>query len=160
MCGPGVWPGYLGRQALWRTCRSARPPSPRLRRVRQIGYVVLGLQLAGFLAWSMILYNHFALTPDFAQYSQAWYLIGHGHLNPYDTMGRFLFWQNHSEFVMWPLAVFSWVWPRSDFLLWLQDACIVGAEAVAFTWICEIAQTLGAAATHGGSRLRDWRCSR
>jgi len=117
---------------------------PRLRqpvfRVRRIGYIVLALQLVGFFVWSTILYSHFALTPDFAQYNQAWYLIAHGNLNPHDTLGRFQFWQNHSEFMLWPLALLYWVWPHSVDLLWLQDLGVVAAEAVAFTWLCEIAQ--------------------
>jgi hypothetical protein len=111
-----------------------------LRRVRRIGYAVLGLQLAGFLTWSAILYRHFALTPDFAQYQQAWYLIAHGNLDPYDTVGNFAFWQNHAEFMMWPLALLYWVFPNGVVLLWLQDIGVVGAELVAFLWLCEIAQ--------------------
>lgn len=121
--------------------RRAQLDGDVLRRVRRIGYSVLGLQWAGFLIWSSILYRRFSLTPDFAQYQQAWYLIAHGHLNPYDTMGRFLFWQNHAEFVMWPLSLLYWVWPHGITLLWLQDTAVVGAELVAFTWLCEIAQS-------------------
>jgi len=73
--------------------------------VRRIGYAVLSLKLAAFATWSAVLYRHFSLTPDFAQYHQAWYLIAHGDLNPYDTVGNFAFWQNHAEFIMWPLAL-------------------------------------------------------
>ena len=115
-------------------------PAEPLRRIRRIGYAVLGLKLAAFGFWSALLYHHFALTPDFAQYQQAWYLIAHGDLNPYDTVGNFPFWQNHAEFIMWPLAPLYWVFPSGLFLLWLQDACVVGAELVAFRWLCEIAQ--------------------
>jgi hypothetical protein len=118
------------------------PPAPAdpLRLVRRIGYAVLGLQLVGFLAWSTILYSRFALTSDFSIYNQAWFLIAHGHLNPFDTVQGFPFWQSHCEFVMWPLALLYWVWPHGVTLLWLQDLCVVGAEAVAFTWLCEFAQ--------------------
>jgi Predicted membrane protein (DUF2079) len=116
-----------------------------LLRVRRIGYLVLGLQLAGFLFWSTVLYDRFQLTADFSQYQQAWFLITHGQLNPSDTIEHFSFWQNHSEFIMWPLAVLYWAWPHDVTLMWLQDISVVCAEAVAFTWICEIA----------GRRLRD-----
>jgi hypothetical protein len=102
-----------------------------LRTVRRIGYLVLAVKFLGFCVWSMVLYQHFALTPDFAQYQQAWYLIAHGHLNPYDTVGNFAFWQNHGEFIMWPLALLYWVSPGGVGLLWLQDAGVVGAELVA-----------------------------
>ena len=114
----------------------------RLRRVRRIGCAVLGLQLAGFLAWSTIQYSRFALTSDFATYNQAWFLIAHGHLVPYDTVQRFQFWRNHGELLCYPLALLYWVWPHGITLLWLQDLCVTGAEAVAFIWVCELAGRL------------------
>jgi hypothetical protein len=110
-----------------------------MRAVRRAGWVVLALKLAAFAAWSALLYRRFALTPDFAQYQQAWYLIAHGHLNPYDTVGNFAFWQNHAEFMMWPLALLYWVFPHGVLLLWLQDLGVVGAELVAFGWLCDLA---------------------
>ena len=118
----------------------AAPPGPgrSLRRFRQIGCLVLGAKLAAFAAWSALLYNRFALTPDFAQYQQAWYLIAHGHLNPYDTVGNFTFWQNHAEFIMWPIALLYWLFPSGVALLWLQDIGVIGAELVAFLWICQL----------------------
>ena len=116
------------------------PPTRPLRLVRRIGYAVLGLQLAGFLVWSTVQYHRFALTWDFTIYHQAWYLIAHGNLDPYNSVQRYPFWQNHSEFLLWPLALFYWVWPHDVVLLWLQDVCVVGAELVAFTWLCDLAQ--------------------
>ena len=106
--------------------------------MRQIGYS--GLQLAVFLVWSTILYRRFALTADFSIYHQAWYLIAHGHLNPYDTVQGFPFWQSHSEFLVWPLAPLYWVWPHDVLLFYVMDVGVAGAEMVVFTWLCEIAQ--------------------
>jgi hypothetical protein len=125
--------------------RQARAAVPRdlLFRVRRIGYIVLALQFAGFLCWSTLLYQRFSLTPDFAQYHQAWYLIAHGNLDPRDTLGRFPFWQNHAEFMLWPMSLLYWVWPHCVDLLWLQDAGVAVAEVVAFTWMCEIARKRG-----------------
>ena len=123
--------------AMPRPARATREP---VLRVRRIGFVILLAQLAGFLTWSAVLYSHFAQTPDFAQYHQAWYLIAHGNLDPHDTLGRFQFWQNHSEFMLWPLSVLYWVWPHAVDLLWLQDIGVIVAEIVAFTWICQIAR--------------------
>jgi Predicted membrane protein (DUF2079) len=116
------------------------PPAPAgpLRRVRRIGYVVLGVQLTCFLAWSTFLYSRYALTSDFAADNQAWFLIAHGHLDPYSTVQGYPVWRDHSEFLLWPLALLYWVWPHGVTLLWLQDVCLVGAEAVAFTWLCEL----------------------
>ena len=42
--------------------------------------------------------------------------------------------------MLWPLTLLYWAWPHAVILLWLQDVCVVGAEAVAFTWLCELAQ--------------------
>lgn len=123
-----------------RTAVARRRSADPLRTVRRIGYLVLAVKLLAFCIWSMVLYSHFALTPDFAQYQQAWYLIAHGHLNPYDTVGNFAFWQNHGEFIMWPLGLLYWVSPGGVGLLWLQDAGVVGAELVAFVWGCELAR--------------------
>ncbi|HWG63602.1 MAG TPA: DUF2079 domain-containing protein [Streptosporangiaceae bacterium] len=108
-----------------------------LLRVRRVGYAVLALQLVGFLIWSTILYQHFCQTLDFSIYNQAWFLIAHGNLNPFGTVQRFPFWKNHFELVMWPLALLYWVWPHPVTLLWLQDICVVGAEVLAFNWMCE-----------------------
>jgi hypothetical protein len=115
-------------------------PRPVLRAVRRIGFLVLGVKLACFGWWSVLLYQHFSLTPDFAQYQQAWYLIAHAHLNPYDTVGNFTFWQNHAEFIMWPLALTYWIFPSGVQLLWMQDIGVVGAELVAFLWLCQLAE--------------------
>jgi len=118
------------------------PPAPAspLRRVRRIGYALLGLQLAGLLAWSSILYGRFSLTWDYATYHQAWFLIAHGNLNPYSTLAGLPFWQNDGEFAVWVLAPFYWIWPHDLLLLWLQDVAMVCAEAVALIWMCELAQ--------------------
>jgi hypothetical protein len=110
-----------------------------LRRVRRGGYLALAVQLAAFMIWSQILWRRFALTIDFAEYENAWFLIAHGHLDPMNSVGAGAFWQNHSEFIMWPLAGLYWVWPHQVTLLWIQDAGVVLAEAAAFSWLCEIA---------------------
>ena len=50
----------------------AIPRSRVLNRGRAIGVVVLTGKFLAFCAWSALLYRRFALTPDFAQYQQAW----------------------------------------------------------------------------------------
>jgi Predicted membrane protein (DUF2079) len=107
--------------------------------VRRAGYVVLAVQLACFFGWSALLYHRFALTFDFAVYHQPWYLIAHGDLDPYSSVSRLPFWRNDAEFDLWPLAAFYWVWPHDLVLLWLQDAGVVAAEALAFGWLCQLA---------------------
>jgi hypothetical protein len=117
---------------------ASRPRRP-LPRVRRIGLAVLGLQLIISLAWSTLLFDRFALTFDFTMFHQAWVLIAHGDLNPYNSIKKSFFWQDHSEFLVWPMALLYWVWPHSVVLLWLQDISVVLAEAVAFLWLCELA---------------------
>jgi hypothetical protein len=109
-------------------------------RVRRIGLVLLGIQFGGFLVWSMVLYSHFDLAQDFSLNYQAWFLIAHGNLDPFSSAMQISYWRIHSEFVMWPLALLYWVWPHGVTLLWVQDLAIAGAEAVAFTWLCEVAR--------------------
>jgi hypothetical protein len=91
------------------------------------------------MAWSALLYHRYCLAPDFAIIQQAWYEITHGNFNPYDTVNNAWFWQNHAQLYLWPLGLLSWVWPHYLLALWTQDFGAVGAEAVAFTWICEMA---------------------
>ncbi len=131
------------------TAAHARPVPP-MRRVRRAGYGLLGLQLVLALAWSTVQYDRFALTFDFTIFHQAWYLIAHGDLDPWSTIKLSYFWQDHSEFIMWPLALLYWVWPHSVVLLYVQDIAVVGAEAVAFTWLSELAAQRQAARMRGG----------
>lgn len=62
-----------------------------LREVRQIGLGVLGLQLVLLIVWSNMQSRRFSLTWDFSVYHQAWWLIGHGNLNPFATLNGFPF---------------------------------------------------------------------
>ena len=112
---------------------------PALRRLRRIGLALIGVQFLALCVWSSVLAHRFAMTTDFATYEQAFYLISHGHLNPFSTSLGYPFWQDHGSFLLWPLAFLQWLWPRPVTLLWLQDAAAAGAEAVAFLWICDLA---------------------
>ena len=116
--------------------RTAAEP---LTRVRRAGYAVLAVQLGCICAWSAVLYHRYALTFDFAVYHQPWYLIAHGHLDPYSSVSKLPFWRNDAEFALWPLAALYWVWPHDVVLLWAQDAGVVAAEAQAFGWLCDLA---------------------
>jgi len=106
--------------------------------VRRIGVAVLGLQFVGLVLLSLAIYQRFALTQDYASYNQAWYLIAHGDLNPFSTALDFPFWRNNGEFLMWPLALVGVPFGNGIVLLWIQDAAIVGAEAVALFWVCDV----------------------
>ncbi len=115
------------------------PPSPReaseLHRIRRWGLAVLGLQFVVLALWSLLEANRAVQTGDIIGFYRAWYLISHGVLNPSG------WWQAQAIFIMWPLAVFGLIWPHLVTLLLIQDAAIVGAEAVAFYWITDIIRT-------------------
>ncbi len=51
------------------------------------------------------------------------------------------FWQDHSEFIFWPLSLFQLIWPHPVTIKWLQDLVVFGAQLIAFRWITELAAT-------------------
>ncbi|MHB8497908.1 MAG: DUF2079 domain-containing protein, partial [Acidimicrobiales bacterium] len=115
------------------------PHDSTLARVRRFGLVVLAAQFVGLVLWSAVLANRYALSYDFAAYHQAWWLIGHGNLDPFDTITGFPLWADQAELLLWPLSFLGVLWPHAVTQLWVQDAAVVGAEAVAFLWICDMA---------------------
>ena len=122
---------------------TAPPPESYrlLGRVRWFGYGLLCLELAGYLAWSTFEYQRFSLTWDYSQYAQAWYLVAHGDFNLLGTVNGFPhFWQQNAEFIPYVLAPLYWVFHSGLLLQWVQDLSVVGAEIVAFTWLCDLAR--------------------
>ncbi len=100
--------------------------------------VVLGLQLALFLGVSTFRYHRFDLYTDFGTYAQAFSVIAHGNLDPFDTFQTYPFWQNHFELAMWPIGLLGSVWPHPVVLLWLQDIAVVATELVVLLWVGQI----------------------
>lgn len=125
-------------------------PAAITRFRRKIGWrpaywwqVPLVVQLVAMLAFSTYQYDRFALTHDFSLYWQAVYLIAHGHLNPYASMDRFPFVDNHFELIMWPIALLYWLWPHASLLLYVQDGALVGTEWIAWQWALSLMQSRG-----------------
>src|ERR1700722_556238 len=77
--------------------------STPLARAKRVGWVLIGLQLVVMVALSTVQYSRYALTTDFGAYSQAWWKIAHGNLDPTSTIFNAVFWKNDAEFLMWPL---------------------------------------------------------
>ena len=107
---------------------------------RRVGIALLAAQLVVMVGFSTLLYHRYDLTQDYAQYAQAWYAIAHGHLNPYDSVFHYPFWQNSGELVLWPLALLYFVVPHGIDLLVVQDLMVVGSELVAFLWVIDVLQ--------------------
>lgn len=108
------------------------------RALRLTGLVAIAFQFVGLVFFSAAEYSRFALTQDFAAYTQVWWKIGHLHLNPSSTVLSTTFWRNDGEFLMWPIALASRVYPHPIALLWLQDAAVAGTELVTFLWVLDI----------------------
>ena len=108
------------------------PVNPIFQRVRRVGLLLLTLQLALLIAWSVVEANRHVQAGDFVGFYRAWYLISHGTFNPSG------WWSGQAVFIIWPLAIFGLIWPHPVTLLVIQDLAIVGAETVAFYWITDI----------------------
>jgi hypothetical protein len=113
----------------------------RLRTLWFVGVVVIAVQFVLLVRHSWYLWDHFDLTADFGQYSQAWHQIATGHLSPFDTTYPwnyphygYPFYQGDLELIMWPLSLLNWVWPHAYDLLIVQDVALAGAGLVAFRW--------------------------
>ncbi|HEX4220700.1 MAG TPA: DUF2079 domain-containing protein [Acidimicrobiales bacterium] len=127
----------IGRRSRDTMGRRSHDKDQGLRWVRRVGYGLLGIQLVVMLVAGARLYARWDVTNDFALYSQAWYLIAHGHLNPYSTVDQLPFWKNHFELIMWPMSLVYWIHSSPVDLKWLQELAAVASEAVAFRWVLD-----------------------
>ncbi|HET9731329.1 MAG TPA: hypothetical protein VFP54_01530 [Acidimicrobiales bacterium] len=98
-------------------------------------FALLGLQLAGMLAFSTLQYSRYSLSNDFGGYAQAWYLIGHGDMNPYVSVFRSDFLHNNLDLMMYPLALLGRLIPSPVLLSWAQDCAIVATEFATLLWV-------------------------
>jgi hypothetical protein len=129
--------------------RSEWPAS--LQRVHAYGLLAIVVFFFALAVWSSVIARRFSLTFDYSFYGQAWYLIAHGHLDPYATTVGAPYWHNAFELVIYPLAPLWYLWPHAVTLLWAQDAATAGCEAVLFIWMCEFT-----ARGIAERRLRPW----
>jgi len=139
----------LGAEAALASSSSSCPASSTvltgpLRTAWYVGLAVFVIQFVLLVLHSVYLWDHFDLTADFGQYSQAWQQIATGHLNPYDTTYAWYyphygypFYQADLELIMWPLSLLYWVYPHGIDLLIVQDLALAGAGLVAYRWVLE-----------------------
>ncbi len=126
------------RLGVWTAARRASPRDTALRLLVLAGAVA---QCAMLVARSRAQWDDYSLTIDFAVFHQAWWLLGHGHLSPFDTIGGHLFWKDQFNLTFWP---FGLLWPvsHSSFtLLVAQDVTIALASLVAGWWACDAVET-------------------
>lgn len=106
--------------------------------IRRIALGAFLMQAIVLLSISEYMRSHFALSIDYSIFEQARYLISHGTIDPYTSISHFYYWQNHGEFIMWPLALLSAVFlPNGMFLLALQDISTAAAGLVALMWVVD-----------------------
>lgn len=109
-------------------------PKDDFRVLRWIGWALFGVQLAGFVIWSTVLYDRYALSWDYHNIAEAMYQLAHSSA----TGGASVILAHYGAIVLWPLAQLVRLPPHDLWLLWVQDLTTVGASVVAFTWACEI----------------------
>ena len=108
-----------------------------LRGERRAVVVLLALQLAGLLYLSVAVYRAFSLQEDFGIYYQAWWLLGHGRLDPFSSLLGIPFVASNAELTFWPLAALGQLWGGAFLLLALQDLALVATNAVTIAWVGE-----------------------
>ncbi len=112
-----------------------RSGETRLTRLLFAGCIA---QFALLASLSIYEVTHAALTWDFAVYYQAFWLIAHGDLQPFSSMGRIPFAQVHANFLMWPLALLGTLSAQPLTLKLVQDAATSSASLIALLWSGEI----------------------
>ena len=109
-----------------------------LRRIRLVGFAVLGIELVALCWWGALLAHRFDLTADFATYANAMYQISHGTLLPVQTISNISVVRGAFELILWPLAFVQAIWPHAVTLKILPALAMVGAQGIALAWICDI----------------------
>ncbi len=161
-----------GVAARWRSRTPVVVPAPRewppvLRWSARAGYLLLFVQLLALGWWSHYQISHFAASQDFANIEQGVSQIARGVLDPRSTIQGWIggvpvggaasfshqlyFWQDHSEFIFWPLSLFQVIWPHPVTIKWLQDLAVFGAQLIALRWMTELAATSVAPARAAGA---------
>ncbi len=88
------------------------------------------LQFLGLLILSINRFIHFDGGIDYAIFNQATYLIGHGHISPYNTLYSDRFWQDQFNLLAWPIGFIRVIFPSSFSLLVIQAGVIAATSYV------------------------------
>lgn len=102
------------------------------------GAALLLVQLIALCMWSTELWQRSSLAQDSALFLQAAWLISHGHVEAHSSISGVSFWSDHSAYMWLPASLFDLLPPHGLWLYYLQDACLVGAEAIGLVWIYDL----------------------
>jgi hypothetical protein len=130
----------------WTGSKPSLPPRlsswPRPMRIAfRVGMALIGVEFLCLCVWSHILASRFSLTWDFSLYEQAATLISRGDLNPLTTSHSIYFWQDHGDFLFWPISLLYGLAPHPVTLLWMQDLVTTLGDGIAFLWLSEVVAT-------------------
>jgi len=104
-----------------------------LRPAACIGFALCATIL---FAMSLLEYQRFSLTHDFAEIYQAWHQVSQGNLNPLNTVSQNgEFWTGHFELYVWLLAPIAVLFPSPLALELVHDALGIAACLVAWRWM-------------------------
>lgn len=141
---PQEAPHRAPRSSAPRPSRVSSPSAPDGRRLRDtppspsIWAGALGVQFLVLVGFGLLEFTRHSLTYDFAAYAQAWWLIGHGSLDPWSSVIGIRFVANNAELFVWLLALAAPVARTTFALIVLQDLALVATDAVAFVWILDL----------------------
>jgi len=99
---------------------------------------LLLLQLGALIAFGALQFHRYALSYDDAAYTQAWWLIAHGHPNPSSSVIGIRFLANDGELLIWLFAPLAWLAPSAFTLVVVQALAIVATNAVTMAWVLEL----------------------
>ena len=120
-----------GRPSLLR--KRASVPGKRSFVIAGIAAVILQ---ASLLAWiAIVQVRTFALAVDFSIYQHAFVEITRGVWNPDATYVGGVFFQNHGEAIMWPIAILLRWFDPAGALLSVQLFAAVGISLLTMWWI-------------------------
>jgi hypothetical protein len=103
-----------------------------------VSVVVALLQLVVLVVLTLHEWRSYELTLDFANSYQAFWLLGHGHLDPFSTIYRASYFHNEGGFALWPLAL---LWPltHSSFtLVAVSDVAIAACTMIGGIFAAEV----------------------
>ncbi|MGC8461869.1 MAG: DUF2079 domain-containing protein [Candidatus Dormibacteria bacterium] len=106
-----------------------REKSPLLRPYF-LPFSVALLQCAAYVATALWKLSHFNVSSDFGMNNQATFLISHGVLNPFNTIGNDLMWQDQFKLLIWPIGLLRTVVPGAMLLVVLQATALALASGI------------------------------